>query len=229
MEIVNFPGSHGSAPYMQIGASGICPHCSVRSYFAPRASHLENFGDSGEWRIASVAQCESCKAFILLVGTKNLNGHPAILRAVYPFGKPNDNVAGEVPKEIAEDFQEALRSQWGNNFKSTVVMCRRAIQSSAIDLKANDAPLVHQIEDLFKKGKITEPLKDFAHAVRLTGNDGAHPDKDGLKDVTAKDADDIIAFTREFLHHVYVMPALLKARMAPVAVVVPTIPSTTAK
>jgi len=46
----------------------------------------------------------------------------------------------------------------------------------------------------------------------LTGNDGAHPDKDGLSDVKEKDSTDIIEFTREYLHHVYVMPAKLKAR-----------------
>jgi hypothetical protein len=220
MEIVNFTGQAGQHPYSQIGASGDCPHCSLRSYFAPRASHLDNIPGEQKWRIASVAQCESCKAFVLVVGSKFGTNNPASLDVVYPLGKPNDSVDPNVPKDIADDFREALRSRWGKNYKSTVVLCRRAIQSSAIDLKAKDAPLVAQIEDLFKKGKITEALKDFAHAIRLTGNDGAHPDKDGLKDVGEKDADDIIAFTREFLHHVYVMPALLKSRLAP------TIPST---
>ncbi len=32
------------------------------------------------------------------------------------------------------------------------------------------------------------------------------------KDVTEQDAADIVEFTREFFHHVYVMPAKLKAR-----------------
>lgn len=221
MEIVNFLGQHGQGQYVQIGASGDCPHCSARSYFAPRASYQEVSPNGAQWKILSAAQCESCKGFILVIGKKGNASHPAVLEAIYPLGKPKDNVDANVPEDIADDFREALRSRWGRNYKSTVVMCRRAIQSSAIDLKAKDAPLVAQIEDLFKKGKITEPLKDFAHAVRLTGNDGAHPDKDGLKDVKEKDADDIIAFTQEFLHHVYVMPALLKARLTPA---VPTPP-----
>jgi len=33
--------------------------------------------------------------------------------------------------------------------------------------------------------------------------------------VTENDASDIVEFTREYLHHVYVMPAKLKARKTP--------------
>jgi len=226
MQIVNFPAQQGGhTAYAQVGASGDCPHCSVRSYFAPRVSYQEVLG-TGYINIASVAQCESCKTFVLIIGVKAGHGSPASLSALYPLGNPKDQVDANVPKDIADDFREALRSRWGENYKATVVMCRRALQSSAIDLKAKDGSLVLQIEDLFKKGKITEPLKDFAHGIRLTGNEGAHPDKDGLKDVKEKDADDIIAFTREFLDHVYVMPAMLRARLTPAAPATPVIPGT---
>ena len=86
-------------------------------------------------------------------------------------------------------------------------------RNSALQLGADpNKKLVAQIDELFSKGRITEPLKDFAHEVRLTGNDGAHPDKDGLDDVTEQDAADIIEFTTEYLHHVYVMPAKLDVR-----------------
>jgi Domain of unknown function (DUF4145) len=60
------------------------------------------------------------------------------------------------------------------------------------------------MHEIAKNGLITEPLRLFAHEVRLEGNDGAHTDPEGLNDVTDKDADDIIVFTREYLHHVYV-------------------------
>jgi hypothetical protein len=77
-----------------------------------------------------------------------------------------------------------------------------------------DARLQIQIDEMAGKGLITEPLKQWAHEVRLGGNDGAHPDKDGLKDVSEQDADEIVQFAREFLHHIYVMPAALAARQA---------------
>jgi hypothetical protein len=134
------------------------------------------------------------------------------LVAVFPLGKPKDQVAQEVPPEIASDFKEALRCHWVEAYKACVVMCGRAIQASALALGAKGNQLIDQIDDLFCNGKITEALKDFAHIVRITRNVGAHPDKDGLKEVTVKDAEDIIEFTREFLHHIYVMQAKLDAR-----------------
>jgi hypothetical protein len=120
-----------------------------------------------------------------------------------------------IPPNIAADLQEAMRCRWVNGYKSTVTMCRRAIQASCLEKKANPKKkLTDQIDEIAKNGLITEPLRLFAHEVRLEGNDGAHPDADGLSYVTEKDADDIIEFTVEYLHHVYVMPEMLTKRKA---------------
>jgi hypothetical protein len=173
---------------------------------------------NGYQKLVSAAQCESCKGYVLVIGNRQSQNHPSQLETVYPLGKPNDTVANEVQqvaKGVAEDFAEALRCQWIKAYKACVVMCARAIQGSAIALGAKKKVLTDQIDELFSRGKITEALKDFAHEVRVTRNIGAHPDKDGLEDVTEQDAKDIVEFTREYLHHVYVMPAKLKARRPP--------------
>jgi hypothetical protein len=208
MEIVNFPEHQNN----QVGARGTCPFCGAASYFHPHATFIDSSGLVAT--CASAAKCQSCKNFVLVVGARNKqNGHsPFQLHGVYPTGKPNDSVEQSVPPLIAADFSEALRCQWIKSFKACVVMCRRAIQSSALDLKAKGTRLIDQIDDLSATGRITQALQEFAHEVRLTGNDGAHPDKDGLAGVHEKDANDIVEFTREYLHHVYVMPAKLKAR-----------------
>ena len=203
VEIVNFPENS----FNVIGASGECPHCGAKSYFHPvGTAHIE------QNRIVSAARCQACKGFILIIGGRMGQNQAASLQHVFPLGKPNENVDPEVPAAIAEDFKEALRCEWIKAYKASVVMCRRAVQGSVIELGAKGDRLIDQIDDLFKNGKITEALKDFAHEVRLTGNDGAHPGKDGLADVSPKDASDIIEFIREYLHHVYVMPAKLRAR-----------------
>lgn len=214
MEIVNFPERR----YTAIGASGVCPHCNDKSYFKPiGAGHAEVFPSEGVARLAHAAQCESCKKFALAVGTRSVNaGHSEYgLEHFFPIGSPNDAVDTsivEAAPSAAEDFSEAIRCHFIKAYRAAVVMCRRAIQSSAIALEASGTRLVDQIDDLLAKGKITEPLKDFAHEIRLTGNEGAHPDKDGLADVQEKDAADIIEFTREYLHHVYVLPKKLRDR-----------------
>lgn len=207
MQPVNFPGQSFNA----IGASGVCPHCGVTSLFTPRASHPEPL------TVVSAANCEACKNWVLVIGLRHAGNQPCGAITVYPLGKPNDLVPPEVAqadKEVAEDFAEALRCQWIRAYKACVVMCARAIQGSAIGLGAKKDNLTKQIDELFSKGKITEALKDYAHEIRVTRNIGAHPDKDGLEDVMEQDASDIVALTREYLHHVYVMPAILKARRA---------------
>lgn len=188
-------------------ARGGCPHCGIPSYFHPVGNpHMES------QRMCNAAQCQSCKGFVLIVCRRPAVDYAFELEALYPLGKPDDAVDPAVPEHIGRDFAEALRCRWVKAYKATVTMCRRAIQASVVALGAKDGKLVDQIDEIAKQGRITEPLREFAHEVRLTGNDGAHPDKDGLASVLEKDADDIIAFTREYLHHVYVMPAKLAAR-----------------
>jgi hypothetical protein len=190
------------------------------------ATYLEPPVSGNYQKIACVSECQNCKNFVLVVG-RRVVGQPQEfqLLSVFPLGKPNDAVAEEIrqtAKEVAEDFAEALRCEWVKAYKACVVMCARAVQGSAIALGAKKNKLVHQIDELFSQGKITEALKDFAHEIRVTRNIGAHPDKDGLEDVTEQDAKDIIEFTREYLHHVYVMPAKLKARRPPAPAGTPT-------
>jgi hypothetical protein len=78
--------------------------------------------------------------------------------------------------------------------------------------------LMDQIDDPSKTGIITAPQREFTHEIRLTGNDGAHPDRDGLKVVTERGGGAMIEFTCEYLHHLSVVPAKLAARGAPPAV-----------
>lgn len=84
-------------------------------------------------------------------------------------------------------------------------MARRAMQVASIDKGAVGSRLVDQIADLQNKGKITAELKDWADAVRWVGNDAAHPNG---QDVTKDDANDVLILAEQFLHILYVAPAL---------------------
>lgn len=178
MEIVNFPGNG----FQNVGASGACPHCGDKSYFRPVTSGYVEVNSQWE-TVCNAAQCEACKSFVLVIGARrtDLGRNSGFrLKAFYPLGRPTDNVDAAVPKEIAEDFREALRCRWVEAYKASVTMCRRSIQASCLAQGADKKKkLVAQIDELAAKGLITGPLKQFAHEVRLEGNDGAHPDPDG--------------------------------------------------
>ena len=62
------------------------------------------------------------------------------------LGKPNDDVASEIPENIAADFKEALRCRYVDAYNATVEMCRRAVQASCLQLGAPADKLVKQID-----------------------------------------------------------------------------------
>jgi hypothetical protein len=126
------------------------------------------------------------------------------------MGKPDDSIAVEIPKEIGVGLKEALRCRWIDAFQATVLMCRRALQVSCDMEKAEGKDLYSQIDDLAKKGRITETLRQMAQRIRLLGNKGSHGDFSDINDtLQPKDADDALTFMRHFLDHVYVLPAQL--------------------
>ena len=151
--------------------------------------------------------CQSCQGVIFVAANRNPQNGFLTYKESYPLGNPEASVDKTIPAGVRDDYVEALRCRSVSAYKATVVMCRRALQASCRNFKAEGKKLIHQIDDLATKGKITTALKEMAHDVRDIGNEGAHPDEDGLGNVTPEDADDIIEFTRQYFEHVYVMPA----------------------
>jgi len=88
------------------------------------------------------------------------------------------------------------------------------LQLCCFEKGAPDATLQDQIDWLLKKQIITKDLNDWAHEVRLTGNDAAHPSKDITKDVpiSRDDAEDILILLEKFIDVLYIAPALADER-----------------
>ena len=188
--------------------SGKCPHCGDNSVFISVAAFSDQSTGSGKLLVCQAMRCQGCQKFILGLAEYEQRTGLTYLEH-FPVGMPDDAVAEEVPTAIADEFSEALRCFWVKSYKATVAMCRRAVQASCDDLKADGKDLFTQINDLAHKGAITEPLKKMAHRVRLTANQELHGKTDELAAFKESDAKAIIAFVREYFHHVYVMPALL--------------------
>lgn len=224
----NFLGSNPADNRFSL--SGTCPHCRYKVMFAMvSAPHLpaesqdltfqftaSPIDSQAAYEVWALLACQSCRNFICgSVIKSKTDRKQTIYNKHYPIGTPDDSVPEEIPEQIGEDFQEALRCHSLKCYKAVVTMCRRSLQAACIDLEAGKREkLPGQIDALAKEGKITEPLREQAHDIRLGGNDGAHPDQDGLENVTSDDADDMIDFTRDFFYHVYVMPKRREARKA---------------
>ena len=227
MEIVDIIG-HGQQPSFTM--RGTCPHCHKGSGFVPRSNHgafIDHKQKPARWLVPM--QCQTCTKYILAIATQPYPNNPnhLVYETHYPLGEPDDTVSEEIPVHIQADFKEALRCNFVNAYNATAEMCRRAIEASCIDLGAPVTlkVLEDKIDWLEAQRKITPFLRDVAHKIRLGGNRGAHPpesipvaeppvvvadaDLGPITVITKEHADAIIQFTREFFHHVYVVPKQL--------------------
>lgn len=139
--------------------------------------------------------CNACHEAVLVLN----NGD---LIFPHPLPSPTDT---RIPGDIRNDLEEAKNCLAINAYRACCVMARRAMQSACLDKGATKDKLVDQIAELLANGVITNDLKGWADVVRWVGNDAAHP---GKSKVAKEDADDILHLAEQFLHVIYVAPAI---------------------
>lgn len=191
--------------------NGECPHCRKQAAFVTIADPFEERQGNYPSRMISAARCIACNEYILAM-IRHKEVRPGSFQwaydAHYPLGLPHDEVAPEIPDAIKPDFQEALRCRWVKAYNATIEMCGRALEASCIEQGApSDEVLSKMIDWVHKQGKITTPLRDMAHKIKLGRNLAAHAQSD--RTLTAEDADAVLDFTWEYFHHIYTMPAAL--------------------
>lgn len=203
-----------------------CPYCSANAQFNlifPYPVHMKYaYWEENEIStiIYEIRQCQVCNRLVFRAWKieNHLTVDPndkKIKKIIKLFGqfpstiRVDSNFSGSVPKEILEDFESALKCFEFGEYRPAVVMCRRALQASLLEQGADPKKdLIEQIDELNKSNpdKLTPAITDWAHNIRTFGNWGAHPDKDGLKDVNQEIAKDVIDFLKSYFHYVYVMP-----------------------
>jgi len=170
-----------------------CPYCDVYAQFVKI--------DKKEVGSFFIYRCVNCDNEVLVVFDGNYE------KIIDQYPKRIPKMDPSIPKNVAEDFIEAIKCFDVGAYKAAAVMCRRALQSSLIERGSTKDRLLDQIDELYEKEVITKALRDWAHEIRIAGNIGAHPDKDGLKDLDEEEAREILDFMEEYLNYVYVMPA----------------------
>ncbi len=192
-----------------------CPHCHRHTSLTPAPVKYEH--GSREYQTRAfwaknhrdtwwIGVCNACEEPVLVLNKGD---------EIFPPPLPTPT-SEDIPEEIRSDLDEAKVCVSAAAYRAAAVMARRAMQVAAKDKGATDDKLVTQIHELLKSGKITTDLKEWADAVRWVGNDAAHPNG---SDVTKEDAEDVLHLAEQFLHVLYVAPAVaagLKKRLGKV-------------
>ena len=127
---------------------------------------------------------------------------------------PEIDIPANLPKNVEDKFLQAerlsnqidMRDPAGNTYRATL---ERSILH--IDASLTGGNLYSKIEKLAKNGQITEDLKDFAHQIRVLGNDATHNDDD----ITQEELNNLRIFTRMFLMYVFTLPAMIPQTVKP--------------
>jgi transcription elongation factor Elf1 len=189
-----------------------CPYCGAVSAFDCIFSVKGNF--NGILYPVSVWSCHNCDRSIFIRNRQTEYEHEAtnsmVIDSIYPTQEKF--VDSHVPIGIANDFIEASKDYNIAAYKSSVVMARRTIQKTCLNLGATKTKkLYEQIEELKLSGKLHTDLADLATEIRFLGNDGAHPEDDGLDEISVEDAKEVLDFTAELLDDLYVRPEKVAA------------------
>lgn len=116
-----------------------------------------------------------------------------------------------LPENIKMFFREAAENLTQGKNDSAGMMCRRILDVATKKLSTKHHwRLIDRIDGLAAEGLLTSDLKDWAHEIRLMGNEVTHEDEP----ITNIDAKEIFKFTELFLMYTFTLPGMLKDRKA---------------
>lgn len=160
--------------------------------------------------IAAIYQCGCERASLFIFEDRSGDGLEPSLKVSFPSIRAGGKEL--LPNEIQQDRLEAWNDLYNGQFRSALLMARAALQRAVRTLDPFRGMLEPELDNLLKKGLITQQLRDNVDEVRLSGNDAAHPEE--LAAVTEEDARDSLVFLDDFLNTTIVVPERQRLREA---------------
>ena len=206
-----------------------CPHCSVTVHLSFTQRDLTTALDDEEKEIVWEARCGICpscgKAVIYLqyaTAGYDTRGQRIGIGDRTPFlawpQSSNRPCLKEVPREVASDFDEAVRVL-AISPQASAALTRRSLQQILRDYgQTKKKDLFDQIEEVVTGGQVPHALGEQLSAVRVIGNFAAHPLKSQatgmILPVEAHEAEWNLDVLEATFDHYFVKPAQANARKA---------------
>jgi len=206
-----------------------CPHCganqSAFAYLAEIAHQVKPHESPKAFSLAF-----SCPTCFDLVGVHvisnlavssfatgrngSLKGHMGQhfrLKSLYPRA-PETVIPDHISDNVSRCFSQAADNAKRRQMDAAGAMYRKCLDLATKELDASLAGknLAPRIDSLHKSGLLTDALKEWAHAIRLDGNDAAH-DADEL---SQEEVAQLASFTDLFLRYAFTLPKQVELRKA---------------
>jgi hypothetical protein len=192
----------------------ICPHCEQASNAVVRGKAYWQSADGSEGPPAewTLVQCDRCHEPTLQVREDFGGGFAEDDNPATVFPVPH-RLSSSVPAGLRREWEEAQTCLRAKAYAASVVMVRRTLEGTCAEQGVRCRSLAQGLKKLAADGLIDETLAEWADALRIVGNRGAHYTGDVM---AREDAEDALAFTEALLDHIYVLRkrfAQFKARL----------------
>jgi hypothetical protein len=167
---------------------------------------IANLGSGGSYA-AGWFETSHAKANVDLLETTGWE-----IYKMYPT--PEASVAPEhTPPDIARIYIQGMDNRKRENLDSAAIMFRKTLEVATKRLDPGlNVPLQRRIDALAAADRIPKEVGQWAHEIRIVGNDAAH-DVDEPK---PSDVDAIAEFTEAFLEYVFTLPRKFELRKSQV-------------
>jgi Domain of unknown function (DUF4145) len=183
-----------------------CPFCDRAVLAHVQGTYVEQPDDDtggGQPILYSLVRCEGCGSGLLLGQADESTGWSSPQR-LYPV--TNDlPLSGFVPEQLRREHDEARACFKAHAYTATAVMVRRTLEGVCQDQGiTKKQALVASLRELHTAGRIEGRLLEWAEALRILGNQGAHYTGTPL---SRQDAADALALAEALLDYMYVLTA----------------------
>lgn len=207
---------------------GTCPHCLTENAYIKAIScqSLPPAGRHGRWSI--IFQCHACSRLTIVEVTDSQpecssplsrishsphavhlrNSHEWLIRNQFPMNA-SIKAPDHTPDRIAAAFVEAQDNLKRGTLETSQLLCRKALDLATKELIGNDNDtLFRRIENLAARNLITPQMAQWAHLVRIQGNESAHSDETS----TEEEAQALLDFTETFLLYAFTLPEMVRIK-----------------
>ncbi|MCX5035335.1 DUF4145 domain-containing protein [Streptomyces coelicoflavus] len=186
-----------------------CPRCDGHTLSTQQGAYtLGPQGDEDfEPLIYTLVSCDKCRTPQLLMQMAEMEAG-----GVWGWSEPvcewpssaSGPLSPSIPSAIAREMREARACFSAKLYTATAVMVRRTLEGMCVDQGTSKKALFAALGELRDANKIEGRLFDWAQALRVLGNQGAHFSKEA---VGREDAQDALELAEALLDYIYVFTA----------------------
>jgi Domain of unknown function (DUF4145) len=190
----------------ELSRAFVCPRCELPALAIVRGiavwdgwdkEHVLPVGLPTEYVLV---QCGECREVSVQIredfGRGFQDDKPGI---VYPARR---KLSRDVPEPLRREFEEAQTCFSAKAYEATVVMVRRILEGTCKENNVQERTFVKSLAKLKVDGLIDDTIAEWADALRVLGNEGAHYTG---RQVPRDDSEDSLAFAEALLDHIYVL------------------------